>query len=269
MIKAWLALLLLPIVAHLKPLLVVGTYPTYLIVKELAGSEVQIQTLLPQGADYHFYEISPKDVLRLSRADLVILASDSEAWERKVVKVLGDKVLVLLDEEKGLGGDTHFWLSPKRVMEVLPKVYSSLKRINPEGVTAYERNYENLMNALKVLDERFRKTLKACKFKSLIATHPAFTYVAVDYGFRQIAPKEGEAHGDLSLAFLKEAFRVIREEGITSVVSLKGEDSKLSSLFEKRGLRVLVFDAKLSSYSSYVSALEGVLEVLKRALGCR
>ena len=61
---------------HARPSVVVSIHPLYDLVRQVAGEDADVVRILPVGASPHVFDPTPRDVLRLARAD-----SDDEARE--------------------------------------------------------------------------------------------------------------------------------------------------------------------------------------------
>ncbi len=271
MLKKVFLFTLLPLIVFADRLIFTSIYPLELIVKEIAGNSFRVESLLRGSADYHFYELSSGDILKLSKAEIIIVSSELEPWERKISQVFGrdKKVLILLKKEETLKGDTHFWLSPKSVLRIADRIYEKIASLNSTDKQYYNKRYKKFESELHLLDEMFEEMLGTCRLKTLVSTHPAFTYLARDYGIKQVAPAEGEAHGGLSLKFLKEVMRLKEEGKVKYVLVPTDEGSKLVKLLESKGIKPKYIDIKLSSYGDYFSGMKDVLKTLSEVLECK
>ncbi len=241
-------------------------YPLYLLAKEIAGDRLVLSVLLPAKADYHFYELSPKDIRKLSESSLIILSSPIEPWSGKIASLFGERVKILLKKRETVEGDMHFWLSPRRSLVVAERLYKVLSSSGSSKL--HSHRFQRLKAKLSHIDREFSSLNSTCRLRTIISTHSAFKYLSEDYGIKEIAPREGHAHGDLSAGFLKEAMMLIRAKGIKYVIAPSGESSKLEEILKSEGLEIIHLDLKLSSYESYIRAIEDILKALRKALEC-
>ena len=118
------------------------------IVRNVAGSEVDVFPVMLVNADPHTWEASPQDIVRVTEADSFISVGahlepfvESGGWRRAVVDggvpqlVLADHLdLIVVDKVIDHGdhvhdlreGDPHFWLDPTKVIEAIPVIYKHL-----------------------------------------------------------------------------------------------------------------------------------------------
>lgn len=76
-----------------QPLKIVAlNFPAYDFSRQVAGSLAQVSLLLPPGADAHSFEPSPKDLIALQQADLLVYNGGiGEHWVKELLSAMGDK----------------------------------------------------------------------------------------------------------------------------------------------------------------------------------
>ena len=84
---------LLPAAAQEAPLSIIAlNFPAYDFARQVAGDRAQITMLLPPGTDAHSFEPTPKDVIALQQADLVVYnGGHGEAWVKDLLASMGDE----------------------------------------------------------------------------------------------------------------------------------------------------------------------------------
>lgn len=74
-------------------------FPTYDFVRIIGGDKVESIMLLPWGVEPHSYEPSPRDVVRMNNADLLIYThQEMEPWVKKITKNIKVKNIELANE---------------------------------------------------------------------------------------------------------------------------------------------------------------------------
>ncbi len=69
--------------------IVTTNFPNYEFVREIGGEKVEVEILLPFGIEPHSYEPSPKDIVKMNKADLLVYTNEEmEPWVKKVEKSL-------------------------------------------------------------------------------------------------------------------------------------------------------------------------------------
>src|SRR3954451_22971010 len=116
-------------------------YPLQHVAEQVGGDRVTVRSLTPPGAEPHDVELSPAQVSRVDRADLVVYLSGFQAAVDDAVEQTSpahvvdaadvEHLLKREDEatpasegtEDGGGGlDPHFWLDPSRMPAVVDAV---------------------------------------------------------------------------------------------------------------------------------------------------
>jgi zinc transport system substrate-binding protein len=223
-----------------KEVITVSISPFSYFVKEIAGSEYEINVMVPASADPHIYEPVPGQIASLGRS--VAYISDGYlgfemTWldrfyeaNRKMKKLsLGSSIDLIKAEENHEGGhsegaDPHFWVSPKSAMIIAASVRTMLSELNPEKKTEYDARYKILTDTITAIDSLARKTFSGFRGKSFMIFHPALGYLARDYGLEQIAVEnEGKEPTPSSM---RKLIDIAGKERIKIIFIQKGFDTK-------------------------------------------
>ena len=194
-----------------KPTVLVSVPPYAYFVKKIAQDKVQIETLVPIGANPHIYEPSPKEVQRHQTAALWVYLG--EAFDKKVLQFFKDthhpihildiaKDLDLLSicEEDGLetethhchhshaeGYDLHVWLNPILAKQQVKKIAAALSELIPDQQQLFSENLQTLLKELDALDHQIRHILNPFHGKAILVSHPAFGYFCKEYHLVQLS----------------------------------------------------------------------------------
>ena len=171
----------------------VGIPPQEDLVRRLAGNDLEIQVLLPSGSNHESYEPTFGQLLAISRASLFIKVGHPRFT---LETLLLEKIIALNPNLKIISGaenvtlqsgDIHYWTSPRRLVQVATSTAEVLKNLLPQSSAAIEKNKENLLRELQALDEELRSLFAPFQGKSFLVFHPAWGYLAEDYGLKQLA----------------------------------------------------------------------------------
>src|SRR5690606_25166566 len=179
------------------------------IAQNVAGDRVQVQSLLPIGADPHAYQPVPADIVKIAESDLLIL--NGLEYEHFIESLLenagGERVVVEATEgltlhedeehvdeaESGEGheheaGDPHLWLDPNFVITYVENIRDGLIQVDPDGKAIYEKNAVEYINQLEALDVWIVEQVNQIpEDKHLLVTnHEALNYFAERYGFEVV-----------------------------------------------------------------------------------
>lgn len=177
---------------------VVSIPPQAEFVEKVGGDKVRVRVMVPPGASPHIYEPTAGQLREVSRAKIYFkIGSGIEfelTWMDKIISI--NKKMLLVNCSKGIElieGDPHIWLSPRNVKLMVENIYQGLVQVDPANREYYTKNKENYLQELTRLDEEITRKLSEKKNRKFMVYHPAWAYLAKDYGLEQIPmEKEGK-----------------------------------------------------------------------------
>lgn len=169
------------------------------LISLIGGDNVEIATIIPPGAEPHTYEPTPSQMKEIANADIYIMnGAGLEFWMEKALLVNEDMLVVdssegveLLSEEGG-NADPHIWLSLQNAAIQVDNICNCLIQVDSANRDYYLRNKDALLEEMKALDREFSQTFAAKENKTFIVFHPAWSYLARDYGLVQVPIMEEE-----------------------------------------------------------------------------
>jgi len=165
------------------------------IAQNVAGSRLQVTSLIPPGVDPHSFEPTPRDAANVARCDLLVLNTQGfEPLVDTLAKNGGRPGRLVVEAGAGLQGrdsgsgefDPHFWLDPTKVVTYVANIYAGLAKMDPSGAEEYRKNSEAYSEKLLELDSWIAErvaTIPASR-RLLVTNHESFGYFADRYGFR-------------------------------------------------------------------------------------
>ncbi len=270
-------------------------YPIYEIVKQVGGGNVTIQNLVPAGAEPHEYEPTPKEIVNLNQADLVVYnGMGLEPWADKIIPELqqnGSKTLNLSDYFKNnaitnspktakdaeyLPFDPHLWLDPVNYQKEVQTVTQKLIEIDPNHQTDYQQNSQKFIKQLQELDLAYQNGFKSCKLNSFVTSHAAFAYLANRYNLKMIAISGLSPDAEPSSKVMAELTNLIRQNNIQYILTESLVSPKIAdTLAQETGTKTLILnplegltDQEIAKGKNYVSVMQDNLRSLQTALEC-
>ena len=184
---------------------VAAFYPLVFVAEQVGGEHVTVRDLTPPGADSHDLELSPRDVVMLQEADLIVyLAGFAAALDQAIQPLASEQVFDVassarLNHEEGHdeeghdeehhehgGIDPHFWLDPMRLADVADATAVRLAELDPDNAESFQQNAASLRVQLEDLDDDFQQGLADCARVDLVTAHRSFGYLANRYGLNQV-----------------------------------------------------------------------------------
>src|SRR5918999_4731953 len=160
------------------------------LVRSVGGGRVEVDTLVPAGADPHGHEPRPSDAVAISEAELVVKSGgDLDEWLDDLIENAGGEAteVTLLDSVERIEGghgdeeeeahadeedeapadeegeattdeahddeiDPHWWQDPRNAILAVEAIRDALVKADPDGRQAYERNARAYISELRALD---------------------------------------------------------------------------------------------------------------------
>lgn len=228
------------------------------IVREVGGDRVEVISLLQTDADPHTYEPTPRDVQRVTEAD-VIFANGLEL-ESAALKIIEPNLpagvpLIELGEGAAAAGvtlrrsdndetvDPHVWLNADNVREYARIIRDALAEADPAASERYEENYQSYLDRLDELDEYVQAKVSPVppERRKLVTTHEAFGYMA-DYMGLEVAAavtaSPGQEPSAADIAALQEAIQKLGVAAVFQEPQLGAESSVLQQAAADVGVEV-------------------------------
>lgn len=224
-------------------------YPVYDFAVRVCGDRARVVQLVPDGVEPHDWEPSPRDMVNLQKAGVLIYnGAGMETWVEKVlagfkrggpVTVDCSAGIALLpvdgpahghqhpaetaghdahtgvhDDGQGSNIDPHIWLDPQNACKMVDNILRGVQQADPENAAYYEANARQYQEQLKQLDQRYAETLGGAGMRKFIVSHAAFGYLAHRYGLEQVPIRGISPEADPSPARMTEIIKTARQEGV-------------------------------------------------------
>ncbi len=175
--------------------------PVAWLVEEIGGDRVAAHAAIPGGRSPHDYQPTPQEVFHICGADLYL---GSGMWfeERVIRPILKNtkvpyreigtsivRIPVAAGDEHGdtSGLDQHIWLSPMNAVVLIRDITAVLTETRPEAEEYFQLRAEALSEKFRTLAEETRLALEPYAGRPFLVYHPAFGYLAHEFGLREIA----------------------------------------------------------------------------------
>lgn len=253
-------------------------FPYYDFARQIGGDAVDVALLVPAGRETHSFEPTPRDVIRISEADVFIYnGGESEQWVSDILDAAGEDipcVLSMMDtaelyeeeyaegmqgasdhdhadhdhdhgaEDEDAAYDEHIWTSPVTAMSLCRAITDGLCQADPAHAEDFRARLEDYLTELEALDGTFREIV-AEDSRNLLVFGDRFPllYFCREYGLDYRAAFHGCA-GDTepSLATLKYLIDLVREQHIPVVYTIELSSRKVAeAIAETTGAQVRTF----------------------------
>jgi zinc/manganese transport system substrate-binding protein len=257
---------------------VVTTIPDFAaVVRELGGDRVNAESLLLGTEDPHFVDAKPSHVLRVNRADLVILVGLGleSGWLPSLLgQARNPKVQpgstgyldasqfvqlkdapVSLDRSMGdihAGGNPHYYTSPFEMLRVAEAIYHRLTELDGEGRAAYDQRWQVFSRTMQEKVAAWKARLAPFAGTRVVEYHKSWVYLLDWVGFVSAGALEPKPGIPPSPAHVSELLNVVRDQQVRFVIKEIYYPDRLAQVFaDKAGAKLLVLP-------SMVGALPGI-----------
>jgi zinc transport system substrate-binding protein len=284
-----------------KPLKVVCTIlPIYsLTLNVVKGiSDVQVELLLPpqQGCP-HNYDLTPGDLFKLSKADLIITNGlRMEEFLGKALKQGNLKARVIEAAEKvepignrpasrhlnhsknhtdidhNLDGSVngHAWVSPKAAAIMVRIIAEGLTLKDPVHEREYRFNAKQYSTRLEGLAHEMEGWVSRAKNKKCLAFHDVLAYLARDIGLIIVGVIESHPGIEPSPKDMIRLIDLLKTQKPAAIFSEPQYSDKIArTISRESGVPLFVFDPVVTgkpAADTYEKAMKKNLEVLRRAV---
>ncbi len=264
------------------PRVFVSIEPQAFFVERLAGALVQVEVLVPPAASPATYEVTPRQMERLSRAALYLRIG--MPFERALLPRVrancpnlrlhdlreGIELLALEDHShEGHEGhshgneDPHVWLDPVRAKQLAANTAQALTALLPESKAGIDANLTVLKSDLDAARTVIAKTLAPVRGRTLYVYHPAYGYFADRFGLRQAAiEQEGKSPSLGNVQAIAGAIR--REQAKALFVQPQFSTDTAEAVAQAAGVEVVRLDPLARDY---IANLKRMAERVRKALG--
>jgi zinc transport system substrate-binding protein len=276
-------------------------YPMAWVAQRVAGSAASVTTLTKPGTEPHDLELTPRQVVAVAQADLVVYvrglqpavdqAVDRHAADRAIdaaslVRTLPAAATgaetpgstaagsAAKSAGDGAGRDPHLWLDPSRLATVTAAVGARLAKDDPAHAATYEGNARALGADLHALDGEFATGLRDCRYRTIVTSHTAFGYLADRYRLAQVSVAGIDPQNEPSPQRMAALTGEIRRAGVTTVFTETLVSPKVAqTLAREAGVRTATLDPveglPAGAKGDYLSIMRRNLQTLRAALECR
>lgn len=202
------------------------------LAKNVAGDAADVVSITRPGAEIHDYQPTPKDLLRVRDADLVLWNGlGLERWFEKFISrvksatdvVVSEGVveIPILEGPYSSKPNPHAWMSPTDLQTYIENIRKALADADPANAEVYQANADAYTRQIQDLVEPLKQQLATIPDDKrwLATSEGAFSYLARDFGLQEIYlwPINADAQGTPQQ--VRRLIDAIRENDIIAVFS--------------------------------------------------
>ena len=200
--------------------------------RNVAGDAADVESLTKPGAEIHYYQPTPGDIIRAQDADVILWNGlNLEQWFERFLRNLGDvPSVVLSDGVEPMGivegpyegkPNPHAWMSPSEALIYVENIRDGLSELDPANADIYAANAAAYADEIRAVADPIREELAAIpqERRWLVTSEGAFSYLARDFGLNElyIWPINADQQGTPQQ--VRKVIDAVREREIPAVFS--------------------------------------------------
>ena len=166
------------------------------IARNVAGDDLNVESLTKPGAEIHEYEPTPSDLKKAHAADLVLdNGLNLESWFTKFVKdsnakhvTVSEGVTPISITEDAYAGkpNPHAWMSPSNVQKYVDVMIREFSTLDPTHAADYKNRGEAYKKQLQSVRDELVKDISTLpeNQRALVTCEGAFSYLAAAPGLK-------------------------------------------------------------------------------------
>ncbi len=265
-------------------------WPEYVFALNVADGVdgVKLDILIPPaGGSPHEYQLSPADLEKAARADLIIANGYLEPFMERLVKAFpkvpvvrtADSVALIPNEgtdehtARRLRWNPHTWLSVLNAICETDAIRAALTRLYPAGARRFLENAAAYQRRLLDLRGEMLEASFSFRRRKIVTFHNAYAYMARELGLEVTAVIMEVAGKAPSPARVAEIIERIRRSGGAAVFAEPQFPDRVAKLIaEQTGMKTRVLDPGVTTpptKDAYEKVMRANLRSLSEALGKR
>lgn len=256
---------------------VTSFYPVYIAALNVAKGRpgVVLENLSePQSGCMHDYQLTPQDMILLSKADLFLVNGGGiESFLADVGKSYPQLTIVKASEGIDLpdGGNAHVWMDTRYYAGMVQSIAEALEEADPANAGLYQTNAEDYCGKIQKLTDEMEEVRVAAEGKPVVIFHEAYEYVAGELGMDTVYCLDLDEERQISAYEVAKVMDEISQNRVAVVFAEELYGKEMGDTVEaETQAKVCYLDALVRGdyrADSYLSAVQENIDVLKQAFG--
>lgn len=256
------------------------------VARAVGGPDVDVTAIIDSpSADPHSYEANSRDILAVTRADLVIENGGGydDFMDTLLDSAKSDPAVLNAVDASGItapaGGELneHVWYDLSAMQAVAETTSEELAALDLDHADVYGENAAALNKQLQALINETRHLSKQLEGTPVAITEPVPGYLLDDLGLENRTPPEFseaiEEGEDVSVGVLDETLRLFSEHQVEALIYNEQTSGTITDQVkeaaEDAGISVVAVTETMPEGDTYVSWMQDNIDAIASALGQR
>lgn len=293
---ALVSIAMAPARAASKLRIVTSTTDLASLAEEVGGDRVEVEAIARGYQDPHFVEAKPSFLLKLRRADLLIVVGLQLeiSWLPPLVAQCGNPRIQAgapgyLDASqfaeileipstavtRAMGdvhpfGNPHYWLDPENGRRIAQGIQNKLAEMRPEDSANFDQRFRSFSRRLTDAQKGWEQEMQAVRGQKVVTYHRSWPNFAKRFGLEVVGYVEPRPGIPPSPGHIVELIQLMKREKVKVILVEPYFDLKTpNALARETGARVIVLLPSVGGekeVTDYFKLFEHNLQLLGRAL---
>ena len=252
-----------------KPEIIIATLPPLSGLVAWLAPNAHVQCLLPNNADPHHFQLTPRQVSQLQQTKLLIRSPrDDKFWPSFQTSA---PILALWPSKKHPHHEpNHAWLNPQAVIQALPLLADKLKLTYPEQASVIQKQMILAQEQSNMVWEAWQDLIEKydLKQRGIMMQHPSWQGLFEALGVPVRGILESEQHGqEYGPRKLEKALATLKQHPDTVLIGDAKHSNRALAWLQKHSHHPLVkLDAIGKCNTPWMQLMQHNLETLDKAL---
>ncbi len=263
-----------------KPIIALSTFALYDMAKNIAGGTLSCFMIDPIGVDIHDFEPTPKMMVKLYRAKLIVYSGVGlEPWVAPFIhskNILDMGKYVKLRDINGVR-DPHYWLDIDNMIIMAKLLRDRFEKISPQNKKLYQTRTKKFLILLKKIDNKYKTKLHSCKKHTIIVGHNAFSYLGHRYHFYIDSISGLAPDAQPSAKTIQRIMQDVKDNNISTIFFIPFTNtSVMKSIAHMTGAKIGILQPivnitakKFKEHATYFSLMMENLKKISHVLQCQ
>ena len=238
------------------------------LAQEIGGDKVEVESVARGYQDPHFVEAKPSFLLKLRKADLLLIVVGLEleiGWlpplitqstnpkiqvgapgyfdASRFAKILEIPTGVLTRAEGDVHplGNPHYWLDPENGLQIAKGIQNKLSEMRPGDAAYFAERYDDFERRIKQADEKWLAEMKPYAGRKIVTYHRSWPNFADHFHLDVVGYVEPRPGIPPSPQHTVELMRLMKSEGVKVIAVEPYFDLKTpNAIARETGARVVV-----------------------------
>ena len=235
------------------------------IAKSITGEKAEIYAIASPNRDIHFISPTPRDIMKLKKADVFVHAGlDLEAWRVPLLDAVGRLDLMGLhgerqmDLSKGISlleipsslsraqgdihafGNPHYWLNPLNGKIMAQNIVDGLAGLYPQDAELFKKNLQEFNVKMDAKLKEWQEQLAPFQGAPVVVYHNSWPYFIERFGLLTLGYVEPKPGIPPSPRHIQDLIRRMKEKGCKVIIKEIFHESRAPKKIAKETGTVVV-----------------------------